>query len=290
MKHLLCAMALMVTLAAGAQTTPHPLTAAIDLHSNLALVADLQPNSRQLLDMLAASRASRQLAAQYDNDLEQAMQARADVFKQQAQCLAAGTPVPDNVNASVAEYFTLRNEGRLKLRQAVDTQVRKVRRALAPDQTRLIDWSRPAELSTESDDEAVLSEMRDLMADLNGTIRALERVRYLIPGDYVTTRVGHLTDFLVEYYRPNTPQFKDALNWMMKLTDEARVVSEKDWPGQAPLFAARVLQRVGALGVEQEQAQARAPYNWWDVYYLLTDPHTPELLQQMLAARGAPVQ
>jgi len=132
--------------------------------------------------------------------------------------------------------------------------------------------------------------MRDLMADLNGTIRALERVRYLIPGDYVTTRVGHLTDFLTEYYRPNTPELKDALNWMMKLTDEVRVVSEKDWPGQAPFFAARVLQRVGALGDQQEQARARAPYNWWDIYYLLTDPHTPELLQQMLGARGAPVQ
>jgi len=287
MRHLACLIALTLSLVATAADERPPLSAAIDANANLRLVARLDPNNRQLLDILTAVRASRQVVATYESAKQQALQAQAGVFQQQAQALAQGNPVPAAVTDGIAAYFAARDDDRLRMMRAVDVQVRAVRRALAPDQARLVAWGRPDEISTETDDQVALAELREVLADVNETARMLERIRYLIASDYATTRVGRLAEFLRQYYRPNTREFNDAMEWMFRLTDDVRRVSEDDWPGQAALFAGRVLLRVGALE-PPDQRQAQAPYNWWDVYYLLTDVNTPELLQAMLAARGNP--
>jgi hypothetical protein len=287
MKHLACMIALTLSLAVTAADERHPLTAAIDANTNLRVVARLNPTNRQLLEILAAARAARQVVTTYEQSTQQALQARAGLFEQQARALAQGTPVAAQVTDGIAAHYAAQDENRLTMMRGVDVQVRQVRRALAPDQAGLVSWARPDEISTETDDQVVLAEMRQVLADVNETARLLERIRYLIVSDYSITRIGRLTEFLRQYYRPNTREFDDAMEWMLRLTDEVRLVSENDWPGQAALFAGRVLLRVGALET-QDQPRAQAPYNWWDVYYLLTDVHTPELLLALLAARGNP--
>lgn len=287
MRHLICVLALTVSLSVFAEDARHPLTRAIDNHANLLFVANLQPDNPQLLDLLTVARAAQQLVTEYEAAEKQLAASKADTFKQQAKALAEGTPVDAAATQAVAAYYAARAQAHAKLLAGVDAQIRQVRRALAPGQVRMIDWSRPAEAGGATEDEAVLEELRQLLSDLNATMRMLERIRYLIASDYITSRVGRLSEFLGDYYRPNTREFNEAMDWMIHLTDEARMVNEEQWPEQAPLFAGRVLQHLGVL--EPQQApEAKQPYNWWDVYYLLTDPQTPAMLQGMLAARGNP--
>jgi hypothetical protein len=287
MRQSACAIALLVALAASAAPAVHPLTAAIDLNANLRLVARWQPTDRQLMDLLSAARGAQQAVATRERSDQQAVETRADLFRQQAQCLAQGMPVDQAVTDGVAAYFGELEDARLKMMAAVDVQVRAVRRALAPDQARLVAWARPAEIGADGDEPAAATELRQMLADVTEAIRMLERIRYLIASDFATTRTGRIAEYLRQYFRPKTPEFNDAMEWMLDLTDEVRKIKEADWPAQAPLFAGRVLRYVGALDAP-DAPQEQAPYNWWDVYYLLTDPHTPEMLQAMLAARGAP--
>jgi len=289
MKHLACLTALALSLAVAGADDRHVLTAAIDGNMNLRFVVRLEPTNRQVLDILTAARAARQAVTANEASTQQALQARSDMFRQQAAALAQGQPVDQQITDGIAAYFTARKEDRLKMMRDVDAQVRAVRRALGPDQARIVDWTRPDEIRGETDDQLVLVELREMLAEVTETVRMLERIRYLIASDYSITRVGRLAEYLRQYYRPNTPEFNDAMEWMFGLTDEVRRISEQDWPGQAALYAGRVLMRVGALA-PMDQPQGQAAYNWWDVYYLLTDAHTPELLQAMLAARGNPVE
>lgn len=287
MKRLLCVAGLLLCLTARAEDIRHPLTRAIDAHSSLLLLADLQPGNQQVLDMLTAVRAARQLVVARESADNQALQAAVPLFKLQAQSFAAGTPVDEGVDKGIVAYLATREQRRLKLLRDVDMYVRQVRRALEPEQVRLVDWTRPAEAGTQTDDQRTLEEMRQLLADLNDVGRLLDRIRYSITSDYTTTRVGRVAEFLRQYYQPNTREFNDAMDYMLRLTDEVRQVSENDWPQQASVYAGRVLQRVGALDAGQPEDD-RAGYNWWDVYGLLVDVQTPDLLQNMLAAMGNP--
>lgn len=269
----------------AAEDTRHPLTAALDNDANLVLVADLGLTNRQLLDVLTASRAARQAVAARETTREQLAQQSQALLARQAQALAAGQPVPDDITAGLADIADTQDEAYEKMLTAVGAQVRQVRRTLAPEQARIVDWTAPAEASATEDDAQVLEELRVLGANLSEALRMLERIRYLIVTDYATTRINRLEEYLRQHMRPGTPQFIETREWLLGLLEEVRMVKEDEWPQQAPLYASQVLQRVGLLQ-PRDRANGRANYNWWDVYYLLADPQSPQMLQAMLEARG----
>ncbi|MEN6641858.1 MAG: hypothetical protein ABFE08_05375 [Armatimonadia bacterium] len=265
--------------------TRHPLTKALDYDANLVLLADLNPTNRQLLDILTAARGTRQLVAGYEQTNQQTMIRLKPLLEQSQRALAAGQEPVANVAETLQEMQTAKEERYQKLLGSVGKQVALVRRTLAPEQARLVSWGAPAEASASTDQEAVVAELRLLASNLDQAQRLIERIRYLIVSDYTTTRIGRIEEYLRAYMRPNTPEFNETRDWLVGLIDEARVVKEEDWPAQAPVFAGQVLQRLGLLE-PKTTTQAQTNYNWWDVYYLLTDVQTPEMLQAMVAARG----
>ena len=272
---------------AAAEDPRHPVAKALDNNTNVWFVSNLQPNNRQLLDILTATRAGRQIMTAYEQDSQQATLAAAPLFRQEIEGFRDDQAVPEDTEAALRDYRGEQAQRRTKMLVAVDTQIRQVRRALAPEQVHMVDWTRPAEATALADNQSVLEEMRQLNADLGEATRMLERIRYLIASDYITSRIGRIDDYLRGYIRPNTQEFADARDWMLALMDEVRQVPENQWPQQSSLYAGRILQYLGVLEPAQGQ-QTRARYNWWDVYYLLTDPQSPGMLQQMLAARGNP--
>jgi hypothetical protein len=101
--------------------------------------------------------------------------------------------------------------------------------------------------------------------------------------DYIQTRIARTEDYLRAYVRPGTRDFDDAREWTLKLVDEARTVKENEWPQQAALFASQLLQHLGLLDEPgRADAQAQTRYGWWDLYYLLTDAQTPQMLQALM--------
>jgi hypothetical protein len=264
----------------------HPLARALDNNAHVWFVADLLPNNRQLLDILTVARMARQVMTQYEQGLAQDLAAAAPLFQQEIQSFSQGDTVPAQTEAGLKAFRQQRAQRRIRMLAAMDAQVRQMRRALAPEQVRMVDWTPPPEAATQGRDQTLLEELRQMNAELGEAERLIERIRYLIASDYITSRIGRIDEYLRQYVRPNTPEFEDARNFMLGLMDEVRRVPEEGWPMQASFYAGRVLQYLGVL--DPPQRQTNAAYDWWDAYNLLTDPQTPAMLQQMLAVRGNP--
>ena len=265
--------------------TRHPLTKALDYDANLVLLSDLNPTNRQLLDVLTATRGTRQLVAGFEQSNQQVMIHLKPLLERSQRALAAGEQPVANVPETLHNVQAAKEERYQKMIASVAKQVSLVRRTLAPDQAGLVNWAAPAEATAAKDQEAVVAELKLLASDLDQAQQMIERIRYLIVSDYTTTRIGRVEEYLRAYMRADTPEFNEMRDWLLGLIDEARVVKEDDWPQQAPVFAAQVLQRLGLLE-PRAAPQAETNYNWWDVYYLLTDVQTPAMLQAMLETRG----
>lgn len=276
--------AALATPGAVAGDTRHPLTRALDYDANLVLVADLNPTNRQLLDIMTVSRGARQLVTAYEQANRQSMARLQPMLEQAERGLAGGEEPGGDVAVTLEEAQADREERYQQLLRSVGKQVDLVRRALGPEQARLVNWTAPAEASAD-DQEAVVGELRLLASNLDQARQMISTIRYLIVSDYSITRIARVEEYLKMHERPGTPQFAADREWMLRHLEQARMVEEADWPQQAPVFAAQVLQRLGLLEA-RPAGQAQTNYNWWDVYYLLTDVQTPEMLQAMLAAGG----
>jgi hypothetical protein len=268
--------------AAFAADERHALTRALDYDTNLLLVLDLQLDQRQLGTLAAAlATAGRMVAASDRNGA--AAGPGGDLVQQEFQALAEGRQLTQQQQAALEQLRVADRQQRGRMYAAVDAQIKRFRRALSPQQAALVDWTAPPEVPAVPDESGALEQLRDLAAKLDHARGFLDRMRYVIPTLYIQTRQGRIDEFLRDYYRPDTEAFLAARDCTIKLVDDARMVNEEQWPQQAPAFASELLQRVGALEAEAEMAgpNNRARYNWWDLYYLLTDPQSPYMLQAM---------
>jgi hypothetical protein len=282
----LCALLVIISGAVHAADQRHPLHRALDYDTNALLVTDLQLDDRQAADLAAASKTALATAANSDKAHEALLQSKAPLLMQEQQALANGTPLPEETAHALADLRDAEQQRQAKLHATVDVQVRRFRRDLNPQQAALVNWTPPSSASGE-DDAALLEELRTLAARLNEAQRFMERIRFLIPTDYIQTHVARINEFLRAYKRPGTPDFDAAAEWTRNLLNDARMVKEEDWPQQGPLLASRLLQYLGVLdqtGASARQAQTR--YNWWDIYYLLTDDQTPGMIQTLLRGGG----
>ncbi|MGE5532194.1 MAG: hypothetical protein ACM3VW_08780 [Bacteroidota bacterium] len=266
--------------AAFAADERHPLTKALDYDTNLLLVLDLRLDSRQLAALSAATNAAVKIAAaQPQSGAGQAL------VQQEFRALAEGRPLTEQQQAALAQLRAAERQQRGRLYASVDAQIKRLRRALSPEQASMVDWTAPPEVPAVPNETAALEELRALAAKLDSARGFLDRMRYIIPTQYIQTRIARTDEFIGEYYEPGTQAFVAARDWTMKLVDDARMVNEDQWPQQAPAFASELLQRMGALnGTEMAPANNQARYNWWDVYDLLTDPQSPYMLQAMSGA------
>lgn len=288
-KHLVALLLLLVSCAmAHAQDERAPLAKALDYDTNLLLVADLRPDARQVLALSNAASAVGRLVGGYDTEHAAALDAQKDNLAAERKALAEGTELTPEQEAALQDLRDSEADRKQKMYTAVDVEMRRLKRTLAPAQAAIVDWSPPPDVSSAPDDNAALGEMRQLAARLGEAQRFIDRMRYVIPTVYIQTRVARINEFLQTQVKANTRNYADDRQWIMGLLDEARTVTENDWQQQEPLLASRLLQRLGLLDDQAPAApDGRARYNWWDMYYLLSDLQTPQMLQAISLGVGA---
>jgi hypothetical protein len=277
---LLAVLAVCVASAAFAADERHPLTKALDYDTNLLLVLDLGLDNRQLAALSAATNAAVKIAAAGpQSGTGQAL------VQQEYRALAEGRALTEQQQTALSQLRMAERQQRGRSYGSVDAQIKRFRRSLSPEQASRVNWTAPPEVPAVLNESAALEELRALAADLDNVRGFLDRMRYIIPTQYIQTRIARIDEFIGEYYRPGTQEFLAARDWTMKLLDDARQVNEDQWPQQAPAFASELLQRMGALnGTEMAPANDQTRYNWWDMYYLVTDPQSPSMLQAMTGA------
>lgn len=287
---LACGLLILATTLALAQSastdTRHPLVKALDYDTNLLMVNNLRLTTPQVANL-------QRLAAQTAETLNSSNQAHANALKtvaplleQEIKALADGVELDAATARQLDIYRAAEADRHSKLLVAINAQIRLFRRSLTNQQAALFNWQCPPDMTPPPDRATTLQEMQALSARLLAAQGLIERIRYLIASDYSITRIGRIETYLRDYLEPNTPRFNEARDFLLNLVDQARRVDEKDWPGQAPLFAAQVLQHLNLLNPEEQPMGVRTPYNWWDAYSLLTDNQTQDLTQAILNARA----
>lgn len=274
-----------------AQEQRPPLNQALDYDTNLLLVSNLRPNAQQVVALYtAAGSVGRLVSAAEAAQAAAREQARA-LLAAERKALAEGTELTAEQSAGLQALRDAQAARRQQMHSGADNEIRRLRQALSPQQAALVDWTVPPDAMAAPDDTAALEEMRLLAARLGEAERFFERMRYVIPTQYIQTRVAGIGAYLRQYVRPNTREYADAESAVMRMLDEARMVNENEWPQQAPLFASQLLQRLNLLDAPAPGAQAGGTrYNWWDIYYLLSDPQTPGMMQAIRAGMGGAAQ
>lgn len=264
----------------------HPLTKALDYDTNTLLLIDLDPSARQLTELKAAAQSAGAALAGQDSATANALQSAGDLLSQEYLALTQGTPVSEELATRLAELRRAAAERRDNQFSTVDAAIRRVRRSLSPRQASLVNWNLPADVPvTHRNSDGTLDELRSLAARLTQAERFLERLRYVTLSEYKRFRMERTEEFLQAYLRPGTIEFDEAKDWVAQLLSDMRLVKEDAWPQEEALYAAQLLQRLGALETPGLNAgQGRTKYNWWDIYYLLTDPQTPGMLAAYVGA------
>lgn len=278
---ILC-LATIVCAVAYAQDERTPLARALDYDANALLLANLRPNGAQVSALANAAGAVGRLVRDRQAADAAALERNKALLVAEHDAFAQGKELTQDQETALQSLRDADADRKQKMYAAVDAEIQRLRRALVPGQAALVDWTAPAEaaVGAAADDTATVADMRALAGRLADAQRFIERMRYTIPIEYIETRQARIDEYLKAYDDPNTRQYADDFDWIVKHLEAARVVNERNWAQQAPIFAAQLLQRLGLLDQTGQQAPAagQPQYNWWDVYYLLSDPQTPAML------------
>jgi hypothetical protein len=271
----------------SAEDTRHPLTQAMFYGDNLNLVNILDPTDSQLALMAQIAGASRQLVAAREKEHETALARVRGALVAEREALRTGRPLAPESRLVLERMREAQDRAEDKLLVELDGQIQRWRQLLTPQQASRVDWRPPPSIAPAEDRQDELQALRALVAHLDEVGREIERIRYLIPSDYVTTRIGRINALLRPYRRPGSREFDEAREFVLRLTDEARLVPEREWVSRAPEFPARFLHYLGELEDDKTRI-ARPQFDWWDLHRVLTDPQTPAMFSRMLPAGPPP--
>lgn len=265
----------------AAEDTRHPLTQAMFYGDNLNLVNTLDPMDSQLALLAQIAGAGRQLVAAREKDYETALARVREALLAEREALRTGRALAPETRLVLERMREAQDRAEEKLLVELDGQIQRWRQILTPQQASRVDWQPPPWIAPAEEGRDELQALRALVAQLDEVGREIERIRYLIASDYISTRIGRINALLRPYLRPGSREFDEARDFVLRLTDEARLVPEREWPSRAPEFPARFLHYLGEL--EDDKTRVAQPqFDWWDLHRVLTDPQTPAMFSRML--------
>lgn len=272
---------------ATAEDTRHPLTQAMFYGDNLNLVNTLDPTDSQLALLAQIAGASRLLVAAREKEHEAALTRARAALVAEREALRSGRALAPETQLVLESMREAEDRAEEKLLVDLDGQIQRWRQLLSPQQASRVDWRPPLSIAPAEERQDELQALRALAARVDEVGREIERIRYLIASDYVSTRIGRINALLRPYLRPGSREFDEARDFALRLTDEARMVPEREWPARAPEFPARLLHYLGELEDDKTRL-AQAQFDWWDLHRVLTDPQTPAMFSRMLSAGPPP--
>ena len=265
----------------------HELRKKIDASNIVAMVNDLELDARQVAAFLAVAREVVRLGEGYEQQVSQANRQVLGHIRTKSRALAEGTEVAERTAQALADHETRAKALRAEHYRAANVQIRSLRAAMRPAQDGLVDWTMPADISgAGATDEERIEIIMALRRETEMAMNLLTSVRSMPPADFITLRISRLNEWLRQYFHPDSPEFAEGRDWLIQLTDEARMIPQEAWGEELPLMTAELMLHFGLL---HDSAGAPAPnaiYGWWDLYTYLVDPQSVEVLEAVLQNRA----
>jgi len=199
--------------------------------------------------------------------------------------LLAGGQVPPEWQ----QLQTNLEQQRRQARQRIAQQLKQVQRILMPGQNQLIDWQPPMDILA-ADSERLAREQTRVLTEMSTVVDVFERLRFFQLTDvehYRRIRVMELNKLLERYGVPqSSPAYPRFRSLGIEIFNEMRRTPWESGKEARISLAVGFLRELGVINGTPAGPAQQAPLTWQDMFTALTNPQTPLVIEQMVAARA----
>lgn len=221
-----------------------------------------------------------ELLSQIEVDVTSAQAKRAEVaadapeiLNQVKAALGEGQPIPAKVADAARKLLASAEEVDANLTRAMAENLVAFRRMLSEPQRSLVYWQPdgPALRAIPRNQRAeALRHDAALIAD---AVDFLNAIKFQRSKRYRNVKVQFTDDFVAQYIDPRSPDFDAVVDAVLEVVTQARYVTPEDWENGADVeYGAQVIRAMGLLEELEVPARGNEPYDWRDLFQMLTDP------------------
>ncbi len=236
----------------------------------------LQPSQAQ--QMIPIVERIQDLVRQQRQADEQRLRQIRPTLQQARSQLVAGQMPSEQAQRVIASYREQRQQAQLTLMRAVDREFANLENIFTRQQNQAFDWTPPESVNMEESMQRILQQQRVAMGRIQRAAEVLNSVKHLDTFNFVTARIPILTDYLSLYYRPDTPEFEQAMEIAIAATDQVRLLTEEQWQTNALDIAADLVEELGLMPPMQVR-QRPGTVSWSALYRLFTNEQTLVVLR-----------
>jgi len=270
----------------------HKLEQLIDTMDILSVFNDLDiaPGQVAALQLFVAN--LQQAYATQQQQWQDALPSHRENLGKIHEALAKNQPLTEELMDALAQVQQAEAEAAFQLLTAAAAHLRPVYDILDEDQNMDIDWRPPRCVVGVEPLEEKLDRLLEVAGEINDFSRFLREVRYMEPIGYQDAATQMTRDFLDRYIPENAPDFEDAVTYLIDVQAEAREWREERWDESVAAMLAieamiglRLLPEGAEFGTGPT-SRPDAPYTWWDMERIFSDPLTPKLLTTIMGTAG----
>ncbi len=274
-----CALVIGLALVAG-PVNGDELQDAMDRANALNLFIQIELESDQAQRLIEPLERIQDQVTQYRETREAKLQQLQPTLRTARQRLIAGRDLSDDVEETLEQFRTQREQALTALQRSVDAEMQLIAERLSPEQNSILDWTPPESVRPQESVEERLKVQRVAMGRIQEAAQMLDRVKHLDPFNFVTGRMPLINDYLALYYEPNTQQFQEASQIVLNYTDEIRGMNEQAWQENGMDIAAGMVDNLGLMPT-LDRGQRPGTVSWQALYRLVTDPQTLEVVRDL---------
>ncbi|MFO8078883.1 MAG: hypothetical protein R6V07_01135 [Armatimonadota bacterium] len=220
------------------------------------------------------------LVETHEQQRKQSLNRMESTLRRARQQLVAGAELASEAEEAMEQFEEQREASQRDLYRSVDAEMQAIAEVLTREQNELLDWTAPASIRPERNMEERLRVQQVAMGRIQEAGRMLDRVKHLDAFNFVTGRGPMLNDYLAGYFRPDSPQFREAYQITLDYTDEVRMLREEQWQEQGLEIATAMVEDLGLMPTVDPERRPGA-VSWRSLYRLVTSPETLEVVREM---------
>lgn len=270
----------------------HEMTNLVQKARYITLLNDLNVTGSQLSAMAPVSEA---LVSDYSaarGEFLQVVRENYSALNSLQSVLMEGGEIGRGSVEAVGTIFDAEMAYQQQRTAAAVQQLWRVHEILDRQQNRLINWRPPGPVGPSIPKEERIQMLTRMAANVQDFVGMFDEIRYADPTTYEYYADNMAAEFLQDYIPPRTPDFRHRRDYLVDMQVQARQIPQEQWDeitasqlAVETMRGLRLLPRTGGVGMGVSGGP-NAPYTWWSMEEVFSDPQTPEMLRTMLQKRA----
>ena len=266
----------------GRTQIPKEFSLALAQARVMVFAADLRLSPAQTAVLVQWLRGVAEAVEEAEKDRESLAEKALELLPDVREALKSGKPLEGKLADKLQQVLAAAEEIDAKLKLAMVGYIRRLRRILTPPQRQLIDWVPPGDVLRLLPPGARVDQLRRRAALIAQAIDFLNRIKYQIAKRYMNLKVSLSQRFVADFIPPDSPDYDQAVSFVIDLVGEARMVPREEWEGGADVeYATRLMRGLGVIrDLLPPPPTGQELYTWSTLYEMFTQPAVAKTFAQ----------